>query len=108
MHECGGTKGRLTRVTCVSEPSGMIAKRYCISGRQFHEHVVWMLPIDQRLAFVSLTGLKQKWRTSWWKSKRFKAEQPPKFQQANSNSAKRGRHEPICRLDFCCPPRATL
>ena len=59
MHKRVWTKRRLSRVTNVSKPVSAFTDRHGVRRTQLHEQIVWMLSIDQRLAFVSLTSLEE-------------------------------------------------
>jgi len=58
MHEGNRSQRRLARITKISEPGRVLTQWMSVLGRQLHEEIVWMLAIDQRLAFVRFTGLK--------------------------------------------------
>src|SRR6185369_2470746 len=57
VHECVWSKCRFSRITSVNKPARTFANRNRISRTQLHEQIVWMLSIDQGLAFVRLTSL---------------------------------------------------
>src|SRR6185503_4040029 len=57
VHECSWSKRRFSGITSVNKPARTLTNRNLVSSTQFHEQIVWMLPIDQRLAFVRLTSL---------------------------------------------------
>src|SRR6185369_7667022 len=57
VHERIWSKCRLSGITSVNKPARTLTNRNRVSSTQLHEQIVWMLPIDQRLAFVRLTSL---------------------------------------------------
>src|SRR5678815_1176796 len=100
MHERYGAKSRLCGITEVDEPRTAFTDRKRVCGREFHEQVVRMLGVDDRLSFVSLSGLKQEWRTARRKSKRLKTKHSAQLHCAATKFVKHHRHEPILRLEF--------
>src|SRR6266403_500517 len=64
VHEGRRSQRRLARIAKVREPGSTFAERYCILRRQLHPEIMWMLPINYWLAFVSLAGLEQQRRAS--------------------------------------------
>src|SRR6185369_4066245 len=67
VHKRIWPKRRLSWITCIDEPARAFANRHGVRGTQLHEQIVWMLSIDQGLAFVSLTRLEQERRAAWRK-----------------------------------------
>src|SRR5436190_23524337 len=96
MHKSSWAKRGFTRVTYVSEQCRAFDQGHRVIGRQFHEQVVRMLSINDRLTLVSLACLKQQRRASPGKSERLKTEHSPQLTRSSTNSTKCGGHEPVC------------
>src|SRR6187431_526467 len=101
MHECRGSEGRLGGITEVDEPRAALTDRNGVCGREFHEQVVRMLGVDDWLSFVSLSSLKQEWRTARRKSKWLETKHSAQSHCAATKFVKRHRHEPVLRFEFC-------
>ena len=59
MHEGAGAKCRLADRAAIEKKPGVLAQIEIHSRRQFHEQIVRMLPVDQRLAVRRLAGGEQ-------------------------------------------------
>ena len=59
MHEGGRTERRFSRKAEVREHRAFVGKPQAVGCRQFHEEVVRMLAVDERLAIQRLSGLQQ-------------------------------------------------
>src|SRR5262245_24392366 len=95
MHEGYWSECRLSRITEVSKPGTTFAKRQCVLRRKFHEEIVWVLMINQRLPLIGLSGLKQQWRASGRKSEWFRAKHASQLQGAFAQLVIGHGHKPV-------------
>src|ERR1051325_770320 len=108
MHKSSWSKRRLAGTSGVDKPARAFADRHGVARAHFHEQVVWMLSIDQRPAFVSLSGLKEQRRAARRKGERLGAHHGAQLECSRTSTPDRGRHEPVCRLDLGYASRPTL
>src|SRR5262245_1244031 len=101
MHEGHRTQCRLARITKVSKPCPAITEGHRVLHRQLHKKIVWMLVIDQRLALVGFTSLKQQWRAAGREGKWLCAKHAAQLQSASAEFVERHRHKPVCGFEFC-------
>src|SRR5262249_40750674 len=86
MHKCIWSECRFSGIARVNKPARTLTNRHRVSGTQLHEQIVRVLSVDQWLAFVRLTSLKQKRRATGRKGKRFSAEHSAQFESALSRN----------------------
>src|SRR5215475_9537259 len=98
MHESVWSECGFAWITGVDKPTRTFADRHGVARAQFHEQIVWMLSIDQRLAFVSFSGLEEQRRSARRKSKRLGAEHAAELECSRTGAPDRRRHEPVCRF----------
>src|SRR6266404_1764796 len=82
MHERDRPERRFTGITKVGKPGSAFTNWQGVLRRQLHKQIVRMLPVDERLAFVSFAGLEKQRRSARRKSKRFKTEHAAQLQSS--------------------------
>src|SRR5689334_13810128 len=108
MHECIWPKRGLAGITRIHEPVCTLTNWDGISRAQLHEKIVWMLPIDQWLAFVSFTCLEEQWRAARRKRERLRTHHAAQLECAWTDASHCCRHEPVRRFKLRHAPWSTL
>src|SRR4051794_21158157 len=85
-----------------------VAYLVVIERGEFHDEVMRMLPINDRLSECSLALLKQQWILTTTHGRRLQARHEAKRQCARTELALRHGHKPICREDLVSATRPAL
>src|SRR5205807_9750603 len=108
VHKCGRSQCRLAGITEVSKPRSSFTQGHGILRGQFHKEIVRMLSVDNGLALIRLSGLKEQRRTAPSKGKRLKTEHTAKLQRAGPHAPERYRHKPVRGFKLCSSAGSTL
>src|SRR5215213_6751347 len=108
MHKRVWPERGLAGVSGINKPACTIANRHGVARAQLHEQIVWMLAIDQRLAFVSFTGLEKQRRAAWRKREWLSAQHTAQLEGPRAGAPDGRRHKPVCRLKLSHTSWSTL
>src|ERR1044071_384503 len=98
MHECIWPERRLARISDICKPVRAFTNGDGVSRAQLHKQIVWMLAIDQWLAFVSFTGLEKQRRAARRKREWLSAQHAAQLECSRASAPNGRRHEPVCRF----------
>ena len=99
-------KRGLSRGRAVEQPRNVLPDGLRIVQRQFGEHVVRMLVIDQRLAMIGFAGLEQLGKTGMGRGQRLGRKHFAKQDAASAELMLLHQHQPVRRLSLARSPGA--
>src|SRR5215831_14447225 len=95
MGICDGSERRLTDRTAVELPAGLTLQRSIVSGCEFHEEIVGMLPVVNLFALADLTARQQIRIPATTDRPRFSADHRSKLDPTRTGTALRHAHDPV-------------
>src|SRR6185312_9277913 len=100
--------GRIANRSGVKRKQRVVPQREVVERGQFHEEIVRVLAVINRLAESRFTLLEQKWIETLGHGCRFQAEHSAECKLAVANLALRHGHEPVGGKNLVVAARAAL